>query len=162
MRVVIHSLYTKDGEFKNGYLSYSPHLFKHCEYFQDLTKFCWKKDIITYSHIPRLPRNKATGIDELASELLKTINSILIKIICCICNKVKWPSDWSKSVFITIPKVVGTKNYAEHRTIALISHASKILLRTLLKRIERTIDDQIAEEQTGFRKESRSQRPNFN
>jgi len=57
-----------------------------------------------------------------------------------------------KSVVITLPKVTGATECADHRTIALISHASKILLRILLQRTEKVAEEQFAEEQMGFRK----------
>ncbi|CAH1274656.1 Hypp5354 [Branchiostoma lanceolatum] len=90
--------------------------------------------------IKRLPKNKAAGVDDLPGELLKTDNPAITKALCCLCNKIlktgEWPTDWVRSVFITIPKKTGTTDCSEHRTIALITHASKILLRILLKRME--------------------------
>jgi hypothetical protein len=106
--------------------------------------------------IRRLPKNKATGIDDLPAELLKTNNPMVTDVLCKLCNKIlktgEWPSDWMRSVFIPIPKVAGTTDCAEHRTIALISHTSKILLRVLLQRTQNTAEEQFAEEQMGFRK----------
>jgi len=106
--------------------------------------------------IKRLPNNKATGYDDLPAELLKTENQTLTKVWCKLCNKIlqtgQWPTDWLRSVFVTIPKISGTSDCAEHRTIALISHASKILLRVLLQRIQKTAEEQLADEQMGFRR----------
>jgi len=61
-------------------------------------------------------------------------------------------TDWVKSVVITLPKVTGATECADHHTIALIGHASKILLRILLQRTEKVVEEQFAEEQIGFRK----------
>ena len=101
--------------------------------------------------IRKLPKNKAAGIDDLPAELLKTDNQKMTKIVCQLCNKVlesgEWPTDWLRTIFIPIPKIVGTIEYAEHRIIALISHSSKVLLRILLSTMAKT-----AEEQMGFRK----------
>ena len=80
----------------------------------------------------------------------------MIKIVCQLCNKIlesgEWPTDWLRIIFIPIPKTVGTMECAEHRIIALISHSSKVLLRILFSRIAKTAEEQIAEEQMGFRK----------
>ncbi|CAH1258964.1 Hypp2118 [Branchiostoma lanceolatum] len=106
--------------------------------------------------IQRLPKNKAAGADDIPAELLKTGNPTTSKLLCKLGNKIvstgQWPSDWVKSVFITIPKVPGTIDCSEHRTIALISHVSKVLLRILLRRMERVAEQEFAEEQMGFRK----------
>ena len=106
--------------------------------------------------IRRLPQGKATGHDDLPAELIKMDSDIIAKVFCTLCNKVietgEWPEDWRRSVFITIPKVKGTVRCDEHRMIALISHASKILLRILLNRLQRVADEQIADVQMGFRK----------
>ena len=106
--------------------------------------------------IRRLPRRKATGADDFPAELLKTNNKRTVQILCKLCNKILetgvWPEDWLKSMFIMIPKVSGTTECADHRTIALISHASKIILRILLQRTQKIAEEQFAEVQMGFRK----------
>jgi len=106
--------------------------------------------------IKRLPRGKATGVDELPAELWKVDSEEVAEIFCRLCNKIlemeEWPEDWVKSIFTTIPKVKGTSKCEEHRTIALISHASKIMLRVLLSRMQKTADEELADVQMGFRK----------
>jgi len=87
---------------------------------------------------------------------LKLDSSVIERLFCTLHNKIldtdAWPEDWRRSVFVTIPKVTGTIKCEEHRTIALISHASKILLRILLNRMQKTANEQIADVQMGFRK----------
>ena len=102
--------------------------------------------------IRRLPRDKAAGYDNLPAELLKLDSSVIERLFCTLCNKILDTDAWRRSVFVTIPKVAGTMKCEEHRTIALISHASKILLRILLNRMQRTANEQIADVQMGFRK----------
>ena len=106
--------------------------------------------------VRRLPNNKAVGHHNLPAELLKTGNEELLKILCQLCNQIlktgKWPTDWRKSLFITLPKVTGTAECDEHRSISLISHTSKSLLRVLLKRSEQTAEEQFSEHQAGFRR----------
>ncbi|CAH1277625.1 Hypp9717 [Branchiostoma lanceolatum] len=76
--------------------------------------------------IKRLLKNKAAGVDDLPGELLKTDNPAITKVLCCLYNKILktggWPTDW---VRFTIPKKTGTTYCSEHRTRALIAHATK-------------------------------------
>ena len=80
----------------------------------------------------------------------------MVKFMTVLCNQIvdtgKWPSEWSRSVFVPLPKVSGTKRCEEHRTISLISHCSKILLRILLNRMQNDANREINEVQMGFRK----------
>ena len=111
--------------------------------------------------VRRLPHNKAAGYDNLPAELLKTGNEDVIQVLCNLCNEIlrrtSWPSDWLKSLFVTIPKIPGTTNCDEHRTISLISHTSKVLLRILLKRSEAVAEAQFSENQAW----GRDKRPDF-
>ena len=94
--------------------------------------------------IRRLPNNKAVGVDDLPVELLKTNNDMMTKVLTKLCNKIcetgEWPADWMRAVFVALPKVAGIADCSEHRTIALINHTSKILLRILLNRMEQTAE----------------------
>jgi hypothetical protein len=106
--------------------------------------------------IKRLKKGKATGIDDLPAELWKVDSDEIAAVFCKLCNKIleteEWPEDWTKSIFVAIPKVKGTIKCEEHRTIALISHASKIMLRVLLGRMQKTTDEELSDVQMGFRK----------
>ena len=106
--------------------------------------------------IRRLAKNKAAGIDNIPAELLKIDNQQKTKIVCQLCNKIlesgEWPTDWLRTIFIPIPKIVGTTECGEHCTIALISHCSKVLLSILLSRMTKTAEEKAAEEQIDFRK----------
>lgn len=62
------------------------------------------------------------------------------------------PSDFTKCIMIPIPKKITAKTCEQHRTISLIAHASKIITRIVLKRMERVIDELITEDQFGFRR----------
>jgi len=61
-----------------------------------------------------------------------------------------WPTDWTQSEIITLPKVPGTQNCSKHRTISLLCHASKVLLEIIRSRLAYFVLPQIAEEQFGF------------
>ena len=73
-----------------------------------------------------------------------------------ICNKiwknVKWPQNWTKSLVITLPKKGDLKVCNNYRTLSLISHPSKVLLRIILNRLKHQAKEIIAEEQAGFMK----------
>ena len=64
----------------------------------------------------------------------------------------QWPQDWKRLVFIPIPKKGNAKECSNYRTIALISHASKVMLKILQARLQQYMDREIPDVQTGFRK----------
>ena len=72
------------------------------------------------------------------------------------CNQIwetgKWPRDWTKSVFIPLFKKGDARECENYRTIALISHTSKILLKIIHKRMEVIVDRELPANQAGFRK----------
>ena len=73
------------------------------------------------------------------------------KICTDVWNTGKWLAEWMESIFITIPKKGDRKECTNHRTIALVSHASKILLKIILGPIHQKIESEISDEQAGFR-----------
>ena len=76
--------------------------------------------------------NKARGYNGIPVELFKTLKDDAIKVLHSICQQIwktqQWPQDWKRSILIPIPKKGSAKECASHRTIALISHASKVML----------------------------------
>ena len=64
----------------------------------------------------------------------------------------QWPQDWKKSVFILIPKKGNTKECSNYHTIALISHASKVMLKILQARLQQYVNRELPDVQAGFRK----------
>jgi len=87
----------------------------------------------------RQQSRKATGPDEVPAELFKeggeTVLDRMHRICVAIWETGEWPEEWTFSTFIPIPKKGDLKQCANYRTIALVSHASKILLRIILERI---------------------------
>ena len=63
-----------------------------------------------------------------------------------------WPQDWKRSVFILIPKKGSAKKCSKYWTIALISHASKVMLKMLRTRLQRYVNWELPDVQVGFRK----------
>ena len=76
--------------------------------------------------------NKASRGDGIRVELFKILKDDAVKVLHSICQQMwktqQWPQDWKMSVFIPIPKKANAKECTNYRTIALISHASKVML----------------------------------
>ena len=64
----------------------------------------------------------------------------------------QWPRDWKRSVFIPIPKKGNAEECSNYRTIALISHASKVMLKILQARLQQYMNHELLDVQAGFRK----------
>ena len=64
----------------------------------------------------------------------------------------QWPQDWKRSVFIPIPKKGNAKECSDYSTIALISHASKVMLKILQARLQQYVNGELPDVQAGFRK----------
>ena len=84
--------------------------------------------------------NKASGGDGIAVELFQILKDDAVKVLHSICQQVwktqQWPQDRKRSVFIPIPKKGNAKECSNHRTIALISHAAKVMLKILQARLQ--------------------------
>ena len=64
----------------------------------------------------------------------------------------QWPQDWKRSVFIPVPKKGNAKEYSNYNTIALISHASKMMLKILQARLQQYVNRELPDVQAGVRK----------
>lgn len=108
------------------------------------------------SAVKELKVNKSPGADNITAELIQNGGEATLKLIHKLCNSIvrsrEWPSQWTESVLIVIPKKANSKKCADHRTISLISHASKVLLKIIQKRITPRIEEVLSETQAGFRK----------
>ena len=84
--------------------------------------------------------NKARGGDGISAELLQILKDNAVKMLHSICQQTwktqQWPQDWKRSVFISIPKKGNVKEWSNYHTIALISHASKLMLKILQERLQ--------------------------
>ena len=69
-----------------------------------------------------------------------------------ICQTQQWPQDWKRSVFIPIPKKANAKECSNYCTIALISHASEVMLKILQARLQQYMNHKLTDVQAGFRK----------
>ena len=79
--------------------------------------------------------NKASGNDGIPAKLFQILKDDAIKVLHSVCQQIwktqQWPQDWKMSVFIPIPKKCNAKGCSNYHTIALISHASKVMLKIL-------------------------------
>ena len=100
--------------------------------------------------------NKASGGDGIPVELFQILKDDAVKELQSICQQIwktqQWPQDWKRSVFIAIPKIGNAKEYSNYRTIALISHASKVMLKILQARLQQYVIHELLDVQAGFRK----------
>ena len=101
-------------------------------------------------------KNKASGGDGIPVELFQILKDDAVKVLHSvrqqIWNTQQWPQDWKRSVFIPIPKKGNAKECSNYRTIALISHASKVILKILQARLQQYVNCELPEVQAGFRK----------
>ena len=125
--------------------------------WQEYTEKLYRKDlhdpdnhdgVITHTHLePDIPEcevtwalgsitmNKANGGDGIPVELFQILKDDAVKVLHSICQQIwktqHWPQDWKRSVFIPIPKKVNAKECSNYRRTALISHATKVMLKIL-------------------------------
>ena len=100
--------------------------------------------------------NKASGGDGIPVELFQILEDDAVKVLHSIWQKTwktqPWPQDWKRSVFIQIPKKGNAKECSNYHTIALISHASKVMLKILQARLQQYMNWELPDVQAGFRK----------
>ena len=100
--------------------------------------------------------NKASGGDGIPVELFQMLEDDAVKVLHSICQQIwktqQWPQDWKRSVFISVPKKGIAKERSNHRTIELISHAGKVVLKILHARLQQYMNSELPDVQTGFRK----------
>ena len=103
-----------------------------------------------------LTTNKASGGDGIPGELFQIVEDDAVKVLHSICKQIwktqQWPQDWKRSVSIPIPKKGNAKECPNYRTIALISHASKVMLTILQARLQQYMNYELPDVQAGFRK----------
>ena len=100
--------------------------------------------------------NKASGGDGIPVELFQILKDDAVKVLHSIYQQIwktqQWPPDWTRSVFIPILKKGNAKECSNYRTIALISHASKVILKILQARLQQYVNCELSDVQAGFRK----------
>ena len=146
--------------------------------WQEYTEEQYKKDlhdpenhdgVITHTHLEPdilecevkwalggITTYKASGGDGIPVELLQILKDDAVKVLHSICQQIwktqQWTQDWKRSVFIPIPKKGNAKECSCYGTIALISHASKVMLKILQARLQQNMNHELPDVQAGFRK----------
>ena len=109
---------------------------------------------------------KASGGDGIPVELFQVLRDDAVKVVHSICQQI-WKTqqclDWKRSVFLPVPKKGNAKECSNYRTVAFISHASKVMLKILQARLQQYVNCELPDAQAGFRKgrETRDQIANI-
>ena len=95
--------------------------------------------------------NRTKGGDGISVELFQILKDDAVKVLHSICQQIwktqQWPQDWKRSVFIPIPKKGNAKEYSNHHTSAIISHDSKVVLKTLQARLQQYMSHELPDVQ---------------
>ena len=104
--------------------------------------------------IGSITMNKASGGDGILAELCQILKDDTVEVLHSkhqqIWKTQQWPQDWKGSVFIPIPKKGNAKECSNYCTIALISHASKVILKILQARLQQYVNRELPDVQAGF------------
>ena len=88
--------------------------------------------------------NKVSGGDRISAELFQILKDDAVKVLHSVCQQIwkiqQWPQDWKRSVFIPVPKKGNAKECSNCHTIALISHANKVMLKILQARLQQYVN----------------------
>ena len=89
----------------------------------------------------------ASGGDGIPVDLFESLKSDAVKVLYSICQQIwktqQWPQDWERSVFIPIPKKGNAKECSEYCTIAVTSHASKVMLKIFQARLQQYVNHEL-------------------
>ena len=103
-----------------------------------------------------IAKNKASGDDAIPAELFQILKDDAVQVLHSICQQIwktqQWPQDWKRPVFIPIPQKGSAKECSNYCTIALISHANKVMLKILQARLQQYVNLELPDVQAGFRK----------
>ena len=119
-----------------------------------------------WSQIPRsitswysdgsITMNKVSGGDGIPVELFHILKDKAVKVLCSIWQQIwktqQWPQDWKMSLFIPSPKIGNAKECSNYCTIALISHASEVMLKILQARLQQYVNHELTDVQAWLEK----------
>ena len=99
--------------------------------------------------------NKVSGEDGIPAELFQILKVDAVKVLHPICQQIwktqTWPQDWKRSIFNPIPKKGNDKECSNNCMIALISHASKVMLKIIQAKLQEYVNRELPDVQAGFR-----------
>ena len=128
-----------DPDNHNGVITHLEPDILECE-------FKWALESIT--------ANNASGSDGIPVELFQILKDDAVKVLHSICQQIwktqQWPQDWKRSVFVPIPKKRNAKECSNYRTIAPISHTSKVMPKILQARLQQYMNCELPDVQTVF------------
>ena len=157
---------TKAEDIKKRWQEYTEELYK-----KDLYDPHNHNSVITYLEpdileckvkwaLGSITTSKASGCDGIPVELFQILKDDAVKVLHSICQQIwktqQWPQDWKRSVFTPILKKGNAKECSNYRTIALISHASKVMLKILQARLQQYVNHELPDVQAGIRKVRRT------
>ena len=160
--MLLNSFWVKEEDIKKRWQEYKEDLYK-----KDLNDADNHNGVITHVEpdilecevkwaLGSITTNKASGSDGIPAELFKILKNDVVKVRPSICQQIwksqKWPQNWKRSVFIPIPKKGNAKECSNYRKIALISHASKVMLKILQARLQQYVNRGLPDVQAGFQK----------
>ena len=104
--------------------------------------------------VQSLAKRKSAGVDNIPAELVQAGGEDVITALTTICNKIwqtgEWPTLWTQSLVIILAKKGNLQQCQNYRTISLISHPSKVMLKIILNKLKPQAEQIIPEEQAGF------------
>ena len=99
--------------------------------------------------LERIAMNKASGGDGIPVEPFQILKDDAVKVLYALCQQIwktqQWPQDWKRSVFIPIPKKGNAKECSNYRTIALISHTSKVMFTILQAKLQQYVNCEVSD-----------------
>ena len=99
--------------------------------------------------------NEDSGGDGIPVELFQILKDDSVKVLHSTCQQIwknqQWPQDWKRSLFIPIPKKGNAKECSNYHTVALISHARKVMLKILQARLQQYANHEYPDVQARFR-----------
>ena len=153
---------TEEEDIKKRWQEYTEELYK-----KDLHNPDNHKGVITHLEpdilecevkwaLESITTNKASGSERISVELFQILKDDAVKVLLSICQHIwktqQWPQDWKRSGFIPIPKKGNAKECSNYCTIALISQASKVMLKILQAKLQQYVNRELPDVQAGFRK----------
>ena len=105
--------------------------------------------------VQSLKKGKSVGVNNIPAELVQAGGEDVITTLMTICNMIwqtrEWPTPWTQSLVITLPKKGNLQQCQNYQTISLISHPGKVMLKIILNRLKPQAEKTIVKEQAGFR-----------
>ena len=153
---------TEAEDIKKRWQEYTEELYKNHLHYPDNHSGVFthlEPDILECEvqwSLGNITTDKASGGDGIPAELFQILKDDAVKVLHSICQQIwktqQWSRDWKRSVFIPIPKKGNPKGCLNYCTIALISHASKVMLKILQARLQQYVNHELPDVQAVFRK----------